>query len=71
MVEVHNSDVDAIPAPFRLAQQWVGIGKHCCVPMVTSHTSLALPNNVLGLVSIADETMKTKTCGLLWSKSDI
>jgi hypothetical protein len=25
MFEVQNSDVDALPAPFSLAQQWVGI----------------------------------------------
>jgi hypothetical protein len=28
MVYVQTSDVDALPAPFSLAQQWVRVSKH-------------------------------------------
>jgi hypothetical protein len=28
VAKVHNSDVDAIPSPFSLAQLWVTVGKH-------------------------------------------
>jgi hypothetical protein len=28
MADVQNSDVDVIPSPFSLAEQWVTIGKH-------------------------------------------
>jgi hypothetical protein len=38
MVDIQNFEVDAIPAPFSLAQQWVKIDMHCSVSMVTSHT---------------------------------
>jgi len=38
MVDIRNCEVDAIPAPFSLAQQWVKIDRHCWVSMVTSHT---------------------------------
>jgi hypothetical protein len=29
--KLYTFKVDAIPAPFSLAQQWVRIGKHCWV----------------------------------------
>jgi hypothetical protein len=29
MVEVQTSEMDEIPAPFSLVQQWVRNGKHC------------------------------------------
>jgi hypothetical protein len=34
--------VDALPAPFSLAQQWVGIVWHCWISMVTSKGILAM-----------------------------
>jgi hypothetical protein len=35
MVEVQICEVHAIPAAFSLAQQWVGIDKHCWVRQET------------------------------------
>jgi hypothetical protein len=65
MVDVQNCDVAAIPAPFRLSQQWIGIEKHCCVSLVHHMPSLAMLSSGLGFVSIADVTMETKASGLL------
>jgi hypothetical protein len=42
MVEIQISEVVAIPAPFSLAQQWVGIGKDCCVGEEKSRLSVKL-----------------------------
>jgi hypothetical protein len=39
MVEVQTSEVDALPTPFSLAQQWVGIDKNW-VSMVTPLTKV-------------------------------
>jgi hypothetical protein len=36
-----NCEVVAIPVPFSLAQQWVGIYKHCWVSMATSSTIIS------------------------------
>jgi hypothetical protein len=35
-IKVCTSKVYAIPAPFSLSQQWVRIGKHCCVRQGTA-----------------------------------
>jgi hypothetical protein len=38
MVEVQTSELVATPAQFSLAQQWVGVGKHCWVDTKQGHT---------------------------------
>jgi hypothetical protein len=37
IILVQISEVDALPAPFSIAHQWVGIDKHCWVSIVMSH----------------------------------
>jgi hypothetical protein len=38
VVEIRFCVVDALPTPFSLAQQWVGIAYHCWGSMVSAHT---------------------------------
>jgi hypothetical protein len=45
MTEVQNCEEDAIPAPFSLAQQWVGINMQCWVSMVAAHTIFSTFNH--------------------------
>jgi hypothetical protein len=70
MVEVQSCEVDALPAPFSLAQQWVGIVKNC---MITSHTICSWCNhgNQSMYLTVgqkhkgSDVTMETRACNLL------
>jgi hypothetical protein len=56
LVEVQISEMDALPTPFSLAQQWVGIIGFPCLYHIPP---------------LADVTMETRACSLLESKNDL
>jgi hypothetical protein len=57
MVEIQNCDVDAIPVPFSLLQQWVG-------------TTIVEFSWLHYIPSVANVTVETKACSLLSGKMD-